>query len=1236
MKQRITKWQQNISIKINSWTLKIVDWSIRNLSIIELKLNKNKIVNPAGYDDLTPTSRGDEDKKYSIALEWALKNENIKNIALTGAYGSGKSSIIKTFANNHRGYNILNISLASFTDSDLSDNKDINRLLELSILQQMFYHVKHNKIPDSRFKRIRNLKKKNVVLKSILLITWLLSCAIFFKVDFFTDFFFGSKYNLDDNNPIILISFIFIVLGVTYIASKAIRISNNSKLNKLNVQSGEIEISHEVDSSILNKHLDEILYFFEVTQFDIVVLEDLDRFNNTEIFTKLRELNILLNHSKQINKRIVFLYAIKDDMFQDKNRTKFFDFIIPVIPIINTSNSGDMLLRKFREAKFIDDNSKDSLSIDFISDISMYIDDMRLLKNIFNEYTMYRSKLDQKLNQNNLLSMIIYKNIFPSDFVNLHNAKGKVFSIFNKKSELVIERISKIKNEIAGLRKEIRNIEDVSLKSIEELRSIYIEAIIEKIPKAEAIQINNIEYSFKDLKNDEVFSTLVDCSNIKYKHSVLNTYYGQLNIVFDDSNISFKSIENQLDKENTYQEREDLILDRDNNKIEILKQDIEKLEKEKREIKSWSLSQIADKIEISSVFKEIENEKLIIYLIRNGYLNENYHDYISYFYEAFITKDDRDYLFSIKNREALDFNFKISKIENVIKRIKLKEFEYKEVLNCNLWDFLLVNRKKYDEQYSSLLSQICNKSHASLLFIDSFLDNGVNLDLFMKAICNKWLSFWSYIVSTDYSDEKKDAYLKLFLTYLNIEELKAQNIKNTLSIYISRKKDFLSFASDMDIDIIYLIIKELNIKFENLLQPAPECKIFKFVYQNNSYKINIHMIRLILTIKGNVENLKNIDDRNFTTIISSKCQNLIDYVNNNIQEYVSLVFLQLPDNTKESEYATLLLLNNSSITINDKRKIIDSFSNKVQTLSLVENIELKDYLLEVSKVVASWNNIGHYYTVTGNEINDTLSSFINNHDNYVLLSKSKIKDSLENNSSLVSNLSNSLITSNKITDTSFESLLLCCPYVYNPLDFAELSERKVELMIKHGYLLLSLERYVYIKENFTNLHIELIIRNYKKYLSSEEKYIFDKNDLLTLLASNVFSIQQKINIALTSDANIIINSPKLCSEICCYLLKLKYISLDDGLLAGIIKNAQPMENKLKLLNIHIEHLEENNISELLSCLGGSFADIAIKGKKPSIPLNTITLELVNKLSQINYISSYKEKDDSIKIYTKLQ
>ena len=59
-------------------------------------------------------------------------------------------------------------------------------------------------------------------------------------------------------------------------------------------------------------------------------------------------------------------------MFMNKERTKFFDFIIPVIPVINNSNSKDKLQTVLKSSLY-------TISEDLISDISIFIDDMRLL-----------------------------------------------------------------------------------------------------------------------------------------------------------------------------------------------------------------------------------------------------------------------------------------------------------------------------------------------------------------------------------------------------------------------------------------------------------------------------------------------------------------------------------------------------------------------------------------------------------------------------------------------------------------------------------------------------------------------------------------------------------------------------------------------------------------------------------------------------------------------------------------
>lgn len=69
---------------------------------------------PSKFVDLAPTDRADKAGVYSEALLFATKNAKVFNIALTGPYGSGKSSIIQSFLTNYQ-LPTLHISLAAFT-----------------------------------------------------------------------------------------------------------------------------------------------------------------------------------------------------------------------------------------------------------------------------------------------------------------------------------------------------------------------------------------------------------------------------------------------------------------------------------------------------------------------------------------------------------------------------------------------------------------------------------------------------------------------------------------------------------------------------------------------------------------------------------------------------------------------------------------------------------------------------------------------------------------------------------------------------------------------------------------------------------------------------------------------------------------------------------------------------------------------------------------------------------------
>ena len=293
-----------------------------------------------------------------------LKKEKVKNIALAGPYGAGKSSIIDTYLKKHRitRRKALRVSMATFVENKTDKNGNPKKIsleqdeIELGILKQLFYKVNYKKIPQSRYRKLHKINWKRV---------WGYLVLIFFvfgivEFIFFPDTFqmiikkievAGGKFGLKGmvSNSIFLA---FCVEILAIIARTYRLVLFRFKVNEVKLPAETVlKNSETAAETVFNKNMDEIVYFFEETKYRIVFFEDLDRLEDPSIFIHLRELNTLLNNYDGIKRRIVFVYAIRDDIFTDTDRTKFFEFIIPVIPIINSTNSGEIFLQKLEESE---------------------------------------------------------------------------------------------------------------------------------------------------------------------------------------------------------------------------------------------------------------------------------------------------------------------------------------------------------------------------------------------------------------------------------------------------------------------------------------------------------------------------------------------------------------------------------------------------------------------------------------------------------------------------------------------------------------------------------------------------------------------------------------------------------------------------------------------------------------------------------------------------------------------
>lgn len=577
---------------------------------------------------LTPIVLKDTNESFNTVkdLLHAIENDEILNIAVTGPYGSGKSSVIKTFKERvDNEVKILDISLATL-DADASlyaaedtttegdnviDKKQtsttakqkelLNRKIEFSILQQLVYRKTLETLPFSRLRKIRHFSKNTIQTMAMYVVGAFMLIGFALQVDFMQIPLFYKIFSI----PITaqhLISIVSIILLWTMMYEIIVYLIKNYggiRLEKISVGGNEINI-HD-DGSIFNRHLDEILYFFQCTDYNVVIIEDLDRFNTTDIFLKLRELNHLINKSEMIGRTIKFVYAVKDDMFKDSSRSKFFDYITTVIPVITTTNSKDMLKRALKEQ-----GHDGEVADDDIRDIAFHIDDMRLLYNIVNEYHQYKQRLDKSgrlLEAKKMLAMMTVKNYFPHDFSELHNRSGRLYDIMSPQTKRKFVDIA-INNRLAERIKQAEKLlaaYDATCHLQEkELRLAYLVAIYEKLTHGTyAIIVDDTDYTLSQIADDAgLFEKLISKDKIHYKYS--NRYYNNRE---DNLYIDFQDIEKNVNEHFTYHQRVEQI-GRDRGKLE---KNIQDALLERQRISTYTISELLEKFDLydDECFKSI-------------------------------------------------------------------------------------------------------------------------------------------------------------------------------------------------------------------------------------------------------------------------------------------------------------------------------------------------------------------------------------------------------------------------------------------------------------------------------------------------------------------------------------------------------------------------------------------------------------------------------------------------------
>lgn len=1170
--------------------------------------------NSVGYIALTPVDCADEKDNYFRALKFAIDNEQICNIAITGPYGSGKTSIIKSFEKNNQ-YKFLSISLASFkeeTEIQIPDN-----LIERSILQQMLYGADASKLPYSRFKRITVPDKS--LIKSALFAFWVLAIGYIYLN--------GAEFlNLNIFNNLYIIQVLIFSYALAFpivLISDIHKSSFGISFRKLSLKNAEIEATDTPENSILNRHLDEIIYFFQEVKYKVVVIEDLDRFGSPEIFVKLREINKLINDNRQPCEKIKFLYALKDDMFVHNNRVKFFDFIIPVIPIVNSSNSSEMMRKRLKDIPYANE-----ISEHFISEVALYIDDMRLIHNIFNEFTLYKSELhSDRLNTTKLLAMMIYKNVYPDDFEKLHHAEGALFKIGNMRAALITSNKRKIYDEIACLKKDISLSGEEETKNDIELIRLFIGHVVSSVEHPiNGLNINNQPTYFNQINDWDVFSQLFNTTNIVAVHHTPN--YGNRNVNLGKS---FSQLQTEISPDQTFAQRKKNIENKAAAKRIEIQAMIHALEKEKSTISQLPLHELIlrndQSIEeiLSNNCISSSNLQPLAYLIKNGYLDESHYLYTSQFYEGRLTKNDHDFLITIRDFKKPDPIQPIDTPNEVCSSMRPEDFAHNYVLNVALFDYLLTDNANR-ERLRLAVSYITANFREAEEFFTAYWDIGRDVIGFVKAIAEIWPGYGAAAVKSPQAPE----HFARMLQHVDAKHVvEKMNTENVLTNYLS-KNGYLVYASDIMPPDNYAVLKGLKTLFSSLTSLASNKDLLAFAHLESLYEINPENIGLLLdTYRANKETTcPDHTTANYSAISAYGSPKLKGYIDSNLSLYLDKVFLALPRNTKENSEIIRQLLNAEQVNNEQKIEIISKQEVIFETLAGIPD-DLWGEILNGEKVNITWENIACYLHYERVE-KDVVTNLLNRPSIIDILSKQKIDfGETEKTTELLTEF---VFSNDTINDAAYCKLVPCLTYMYT--DFPEsISAEKIKCLIRENAVELSVSTFEFLKDRELLLPM-LLGYNIDEYLSDKQNYPIS-DDVRAKLLKYEISSKQTYEICLDATPEGVIANKDFAAQIA-ELLKLPETDVthfDNRIITSAIANARQTDTSIRVLMKCIPEWDRVMIMENLGQLPSPYNEITEYGKSPKIPDTPINRQFATLLVEHGVVSSISDKNDSIRINT---
>jgi len=730
-----------------------------------------------GLVPLVPVHVPEQHKVYSDELVSLLgddeRRKRVWNIALTGGYGSGKSSVLAG-VRERLAPRVIEISLSSLSDVGVQpfdrQSNGLTNYIQKEIVKQLLYRERPISVPGSRFRRISRLPMRRALLTSAL--AGVLVAAVFWVTGWGAPLQLGADAEWWQRPTILTVIGLLAAAG-TFAAQ--VLLSNRVRIDKLGTSATSVSLTGEADGSYFDEYLDEIVYFFEMTGRDVVIIEDLDRFEDPSIYASLRELNTLLNSSGQLRKRPVhFIYAVRDSIFEDledarrdrngkaldtaedadpgvwqadsalsepaTQRTKFFELVIPIVPFITHRSSADLLSDMMRE---IDPE----VSFDVIRVVAKHVTDMRLLRNIANEYRVFRARilapgLLRGLTPSGLFAVVAYKNTHLQDFEQIRVGASVLDTVYRRSRRIITAGLATLSESLAEL--EASEVPHTATVDRAEQLGAQLQNMAERWLSRMSRPTHNVSFVLggRQWTSNEVMT-------VEFWEQAIDS--GQPIEVRDSTDLAFTLSASTL--------REDLgsvvphsWAARASGDVSLA---IEKTRQDQHELRKADFADLARPrmpLELDGadadfagwVRSTVNADPLLVDLICEGFLDRNFPLYASQFYGVVASANAMTYVVQHLQTESPDFNYPLlpDEVPTVLTLGGDHVFESVGMFNAAIYDQLLAAD---DPRLENNLEIIAAGQSDGVAFFKAYLRQGAHRDALVRRLARRWSGIFDFL-----------------------------------------------------------------------------------------------------------------------------------------------------------------------------------------------------------------------------------------------------------------------------------------------------------------------------------------------------------------------------------------------------------------------------------------------------------------------------------------------------------